>query len=310
MAVSLKGKSFLAISDFSREELEEIIAQGEKLKLEHLAEKDEPLLKGKSIGVIFEKPSTRTRISFAVGIYQLGAQALVLDSSNMQLKRGETVADTAKVLSRYLHAVVARVYAHKTLEELRDNGTIPVINALSDYTHPCQIMGDLLTIKEKKHRLEGLKLAYLGDGNNVCHSLMFGGTKFGMHVSIATPEGYEPDKKVTELSQRFAKESGGSLTVTHDPAEAAKDADVIYTDVWASMGEEAEHDKRVKVMKPYQINDSIVKKANRDAIIMHCLPAHRGEEITDSVIDGPHSVVWDQAENRLHIQKAILSLFV
>jgi len=310
MATNLKGKSFLAISDFSREELEEIIAQGEKLKLDHLSGKDEPLLKGKSIGVIFEKPSTRTRISFAVGIFQLGAQALILNSSNMQLKRGETVADTARVLSRYLHAVVARVYSHKTLEELRDNGTIPVINALSDFTHPCQIMGDLLTIKEKKLKLEGLKLTYLGDGNNVCHSLMFGGTKFGMHVAVATPEGYEPDQKVVELSTKFAKESGGSLTVTHDPLEAAKDADIIYTDVWASMGEEAEHDKRVKVMKPYQINDNIVSKAKRDVIIMHCLPAHRGEEITDSVIDGPHSVVWDQAENRLHIQKAILSLFV
>ena len=310
MAINLKGKSFLTIGDFSREELEEIIAQGEKLKLDHLSGKDEPLLKGKSIGVIFEKPSTRTRISFAVGIFQLGAQALVLNSSNMQLKRGETVADTARVLSRYLHAVVARVYSHKTLEELRDNGTIPVINALSDFTHPCQIMGDLLTIKEKKLELEGLKLAYLGDGNNVCHSLMFGGTKFGMHVAVATPKGYEPNKKVIELSSKFARESGGSLTVTHDPIEAAKDADIIYTDVWASMGEEAEHDKRVKVMRPYQINDNIVSKANSNVIVMHCLPAHRGEEITDSVIDSPHSVVWDQAENRLHIQKAILSLLV
>ncbi len=310
MAVNLKGKSFLAISDFSREELEEILAQGEKLKLEHLSGKDEPLLKGKSIGVIFEKPSTRTRISFAVGIFQLGAQALILNSSNMQLKRGETVADTARVLSRYLHAIVARVYAHKTLEDLRDYGSVPVINALSDYTHPCQIMGDLLTIREKKNKLDGLKLAYLGDGNNVCHSLMFGGTKFGMHVSVATPEGYEPDEKVTKLSEKFAEESGGSLTITHDPFEAAKDADVIYTDVWASMGEEAEHDKRVKVMQPYQLNDTLISKAKKDVIVMHCLPAHRGEEITDSVIDGPHSVVWDQAENRLHIQKAILSLLV
>ncbi len=310
MATNLKGKSFIQISDFSREELEEILAQGEKLKLEHLSGKDEPLLKGKSIGVLFEKPSTRTRISFAVGIFELGAQALVLDTSNLQLKRGETVADTARVLSRYLHSVVARVYAHKTLEELRDYGSVPVINALSDYTHPCQIMGDLLTISEKKNRLSGLKLAYLGDGNNVCHSLMFGGTKFGMHVSVATPEGYEPNSKAKKLSEQFAKESGGSLTITHNPMEAVKDADVIYTDVWASMGEEAEHDKRVKVMKPYQINDNLVSKANKNAIVMHCLPAHRGEEIVDSVIDGPHSVVWDQAENRLHIQKAILSLFV
>lgn len=310
MAVNLKGKSFLTIKDFSREELEEILTQGEKLKLDHYAGKDEKLLNGKSIGVIFEKPSTRTRVSFAVAIYQLGAQALILDTSNMQLKRGETVADTGKVLSRYLNGIVARVYSHKTLEDLRDYGTVPVINALSDYTHPCQIMGDLLTIQEKKGRLEGVKIAYLGDGNNVCHSILFGASRLGMNVAVATPAGYEPKKDVVKDAERFAKESGSSVFITNDAEKAVEGADVIYTDVWASMGEEAEHNERVKVMRPYQVNDSIVEKAKKEVIVMHCLPAHRGEEITDSVIDGSHSVVFDQAENRLHIQKAILSLLI
>ncbi|NCO28137.1 MAG: ornithine carbamoyltransferase [Caldiserica bacterium CG02_land_8_20_14_3_00_36_38] len=310
MAVNLKGKSFLSLKDFTKEELEQILFQGEKVKIEHYSGKDEQSLKGKSIAVIFEKPSTRTRVSFAVAINELGAFPLILETTNMQINRGETIADTARTLGRYVHGIVARVYSQKTLEELRDYSGIPVINALSDYSHPCQIMGDLLTIKEKKEKLEGIKVVYLGDGNNVANSLLFGGSIFGMHVRVGSPKGYEPIKEVVELSKKFAKNSKGSILITNDPKEAIKDADVVYTDVWASMGQESEHDKRIKLMLPYQINDELLKHADKDNIVMHCLPAHRGEEITDSVIDGSHSIVFDQAENRLHIQKAILSLLI
>jgi ornithine carbamoyltransferase len=310
MAVNLKGKSFLSLKDFKKEELEQILFQGEKVKIEHYSGKDEQSLKGKSIAVIFEKPSTRTRVSFAVAINELGAFPLILETTNMQIKRGETIADTARTLGRYVHGIVARVYSQKTLEELRDYSGIPIINALSDYSHPCQIMGDLLTIKEKKGKLEGIQVAYLGDGNNVANSLLLGGSIFGMHVRVGSPKGYEPIKEVVELSKKFAKNSKGSILITNDPKEAVKDADVVYTDVWASMGQESEHDKKVKLMLLYQINDELLKHADKDNIVMHCLPAHRGEEITDSVIDGSHSIVFDQAENRLHVQKAILSLLI
>jgi ornithine carbamoyltransferase len=310
MAVNLWGRSFLTLKDFTKEELEQILYQAEKLKIDHYAGKDEPLLQGKTIAVLFEKPSTRTRISFASAIWQLGAFPLILETTNMQLMRGETVPDTAKVMGRYVDAIVARVFAQKTLEELSKNSGVPVINALSDYSHPCQIMGDLQTIKEKKGELKGLRFAYLGDGNNVANSIIFGGTKLGMHVAIGSPKGFEPIDEVVSYGRKFAESSGGSLLITNNATEAVKDADVVYTDVWASMGKEAEHEKRVQVMMPYQINDGILKHAKKDVIVMHCLPAHRNEEITDSVLDGKHSVVVDQAENRLHAQKAILSLLV
>ena len=310
MAVNLKGKSLLSLKDFNREELEEFLLQGEKLKIEHYAGKDEPLLKGKTVIVLFEKPSTRTRISFAVAIHELGAMPLVLETTNMQLMRGETVPDTARVMGRYVHGIVARVFAQKTLEELAAYSGVPVVNALSDFSHPCQALGDFLTMKEKKGRLDGLKLAYLGDGNNVANSLLFGGSILGVNVTVASPKGFEPMKEVVDKAMEFANESGAKIEITNDPVEAAKDADVLYTDVWASMGKEEEHDKRVAVMKPYQINETILTHAKKDVIVMHCLPAHRGEEITDEVLDGPHSVVFDQAENRLHIQKAILSLLI
>jgi ornithine carbamoyltransferase len=259
---------------------------------------------------LFEKPSTRTRISFAVAIHELGAFPLILETSNLQLVRGETVPDTAKVMGRMVQGIVARVFAQKTLEELAQFSGVPVINALSDFSHPCQALGDFLTIKEKKGRLQGVKLAYLGDGNNVANSLLIGGSILGLDVSVGTPKGFEPMKEVVEMALNFAKKSGSKIEIVNDPKEAAKDADVLYTDVWASMGQEAEHDKRVEIMKPFQINSDILKYAKEDAIVMHCLPAHRGEEITDEVLDGPHSVVFDQAENRLHIQKAILSLLI
>ncbi len=310
MAVNLRGRSFLTLKEFTREEIEQIIFQAEKLKIDHYAGIDEPLLGGKTVAVLFEKPSTRTRISFAAAIWQLGAFPLILETTNMQLMRGETVADTAKVMGRYVDAIVARVFAQKTLEELSYNSGVPVINALSDYSHPCQIMGDLLTVKEKKIKFDGLKIAYLGDGNNVANSIIFGGTKLGMHVAIGSPKGFEPIEEVVLHGKQFADASQGSLLVTNDPVEAVKDADVIYTDVWASMGQEKEHDERVRIMMPYQVNEELIKHARKDVIVMHCLPAHRNEEITDAVVDGPHSVVVDQAENRLHAQKAILSLLV
>ena len=310
MATNLKGRSLLCLKDFTKEELEEFIFQGEKLKVEHYAGKNEKLLDGKTVAVLFEKPSTRTRISFAVAIHELGAFPLILETSNLQLVRGETVPDTAKVMGRMVQGIVARVFAQKTLEELAQFSGVPVINALSDFSHPCQALGDFLTIKEKKGRLQGVKLAYLGDGNNVANSLLIGGSILGLDVSIGTPKGFEPMKEVVEMALNFAKKSGSKIEIVNDPKEAVKDADVLYTDVWASMGQEAEHDKRVEIMKPFQINSDILKYAKEDAIVMHCLPAHRGEEITDEVLDGPHSVVFDQAENRLHIQKAILSLLI
>jgi len=310
MATNLKGRSLLCLKDFTKEELEEFIFQGEKLKVEHYAGKNEKLLDGKTVAVLFEKPSTRTRISFAVAIHELGAFPLILETSNLQLVRGETVPDTAKVMGRMVQGIVARVFAQKTLEELAQFSGVPVINALSDFSHPCQALGDFLTIKEKKGRLQGVKLSYLGDGNNVANSLLIGGSILGLDVSVGTPKGFEPMKEVVEMALNFAKKSGSKIEIVNDPKEAAKDADVLYTDVWASMGQEAEHDKRVEIMKPFQINSDILKYAKEDAIVMHCLPAHRGEEITDEVLDGPHSVVFDQAENRLHIQKAILSLLI
>lgn len=310
MATKLRGRSFLCLKDFTREELEEFIFQAEKMKTDHYAGKDEKFLAGKTVAVLFEKPSTRTRISFAVAIHELGALPLVLETSNMQLIRGETIADTAKVLERYVHGIVARVYEHRTLEELAANASIPVINALSDFSHPCQALGDFLTIKEKKGTLKGVKLAYVGDGNNVANSLLIGGSILGLDVSIASPKGYEPSKEVVEIANSFAKFSNSRIFITNDPHEAVKDADAIYTDVWASMGQEAEHEKRVEIFRPYQINSELLKHAKDDVIVMHCLPAHRGEEITDEVLDGPHSVVFDQAENRLHIQKAILALLI
>ncbi len=260
-------------------------------------------LKNKSLGMIFEKPSTRTRVSFEVGMTQLGGHALYLGKDDLQIGRGETIADTARVLSRYVDAIMYRAFKHEMMHELACNATVPVINGLDDMEHPCQILADFLTIMEHKGKLEGIKLAYIGDGNNVCHSLLLGGALCKMDVSVATPECYEPGISYVEKAKEVAT---GEIEITHEPAEAVKDADVIYTDVWVSMGDEKEKEKRLRVFQPYQVNQALVEKAKPDVIVMHCLPAHRGEEITDEVTDGDHSVVFDQAENRLHAQKAVL----
>ena len=306
-----RGRHFLTLRDYTGEELSFIIETARTFKERFYAgEHVIPVLKGKVLAMIFEKPSTRTRVSFEVAMEQLGGRALFLSRTELQLGRGETIADTARVLSRYVDGIMARVYRQSDLEELARHSSVPVINGLSDMYHPCQAVGDMLTILEKKGRLRGLKIAWVGDGNNVAHSLMVAAAKLGVNISVATPEGYEPKREVVEAAMRSAKETGCVVELTNDPIEAVRDADVIYTDVWVSMGQEAEAEERIKKFKPFQVNSQLLEKAKRDVIFMHCLPAHRGYEVTDEVIDGPHSVVWDQAENRLHAQKAILALLM
>jgi len=308
MAVHMKGKSLASLYDLTREEIEQILKTSELLKLQLIRGQEHPVLKGKTLAMIFEKPSTRTRVSFEVGMWQLGGYALYLSSGDLQLGRGETIADTARTLSRYVNGIMARVFAHQTILDLIQNSKVPVINGLSDFSHPCQGLADLFTIYEKKGRLDGLKLAYVGDGNNVAHSLIEGGSKFGMEIVLACPKGYEPDPKVVAQGKKEARKNGSEVRVTDDPKEAVKGADIIYTDVWASMGKEKEHAERVRILKPYQVNSKLVKGAKEDYIFMHCLPAHRGEEVTDEVADSKHSVIFDQAENRLHTQKALMAL--
>ncbi|ADD07970.1 ornithine carbamoyltransferase [Candidatus Aciduliprofundum boonei] len=298
-------KDLISIVDI-KDELEEIIDLGLEMKRrQRMVEVYEPL-KDKSMAMIFEKPSTRTRVSFEVAMTQLGGHALYLSPRDMQLGRGETIADTARVLSRYVDAIVYRAYKHENVVELAENASVPVINALDDLEHPCQIVADLMTIKEKKGGFRGLKLAYVGDGNNVAHSLMLGAAIVGMNFYMACPDGYEPKKDIVGEARKIANETGAKIVITHDPVEAVKDADVIYTDVWVSMGDEAEKEIRLKVFKPYQVNEELVRHAKSNYIFMHCLPAHRGYEVTDDVIDSRNSVVFDEAENRLHAQKAIL----
>jgi ornithine carbamoyltransferase len=257
--------------------------------------------------MIFEKSSTRTRVSFEVGMYQLGGHALFLSGNDLQIGRGETIWDTAQTLSRYLDGIMIRTFAHRKVVELARGATIPVVNGLTDLSHPCQALCDFQTIYEKKGTLEGLKIAYIGDGNNMVHSLMMGSAKLGMHMSIATPVGYEPDADIVRQTHANAAETGSRVVVCHDPKEAVADADIIYTDVWASMGQEAEQKEREIAFANYQVNDALVKYAKKDFLFMHCLPAHRGEEVSESVIDGAQSIIFDQAENRLHAQKAILA---
>ncbi len=310
MAVHLKGRSLDSLLHLTKEELEQILKTSELLKYQLLRGEEHPLLKGKTLAMIFEKPSTRTRVSFEVGMWQLGGYALYLSAGDLQLGRGETVADTAQVLSRYVNGIMARVFAHQTILDLVKYSRVPVINGLSDFTHPCQGLADLFTIYEKKGRLSGLKLAYVGDGNNVAHSLLYGCSKVGMNITLACPKGYEPNPEVVSGAKEEGRRSGCKVNVTSDPREAVRGADVIYTDVWASMGKEKEHEQRIKIFMPYQINGKLVKGAKKDYLFMHCLPAHRGEEVTDEVADSKNSVIFDQAENRLHTQKAIMALMM
>lgn len=305
--IQLKGRDFLDLTDFTTEELQYLLDLAVELKRKQKAGEVYQPLKGKTLGMIFEKASTRTRLSFEVGMYQLGGHALFLSRNDLQIGRGEPIHDTAQVMSRYLDGIMIRTFAHKTLVDLARSATIPVINALTDFSHPCQAMADYLTIQEFKGRLAGLKIAYIGDGNNMAHSLMMGAAKFGMHIAIASPEGYWPDQDLTKSMQQLAKANGGSVLVTTDPREAIADADAVYTDVWASMGFEEEQKEREKAFRNYQVNEELVQYAKPDYIFLHCLPAHRGEEVSEGVIDGPHSVIFDQAENRLHAQKAVLA---
>lgn len=303
-----KGRDFISIHDFNEQEVNEVFRVASWLKEQQRKGQPHPLLAGKTLGLIFTKSSTRTRVSFEVGIYQLGGYGLFLSGNDLQLRRGETIGDTAQTLSRYLDGIMIRTFDHQDVLDLAWYATVPVINGLTDLLHPCQVMSDLFTIREKKGRLKGLKLAFIGDGNNVAHSLLFGGAKVGMDVTIACPRGYEPNSRILELARQDAEASGAELRIVHDTGEAVKGADVVYTDVWASMGMESEVERRKYDFAGYQVNRELMAGAKPDAIVMHCLPAHRGEEITDEVMDGPQSVVFDQAENRLHVQKAIMAL--
>lgn len=313
MVTSLKGRDFLTLADYTREELLFIIETAKQLKQRYLAgERIIPLLVGRHLAMIFEKPSTRTRISFETAMRELGGDALYLGWKELQLGRGETIEDTARVMSRYVDGIMARVYEHEKLEKLAKYSRVPVINGLSDLLHPAQALTDIYTIMEKKGGdLTRLKIVFIGDGgDNVLHSLMLGIGILGGKIIISSPKGYDPDPKIVKLFEEKAVPNGGEYEIIRDPYEAVRDADVVYTDVWVSMGQEAERERRIKDLEPYRVTTDLMKNAKPDAIFMHCLPAHRGQEVVDEVIDGKWSVVWDQAENRKHVQKAILALII
>jgi len=307
--LSLKGRHLIDLSEFETQELRKILDTAHDLKQKQKKGKPHEILKGKSLAMIFMKSSTRTRVSFEVGMTQLGGHALFLQPSGTQLGRGETIGDTAQVLSRYCDVIMARVFAHSEVVDLAKNATVPVINGLSDFLHPCQIMADMLTIEEHKGGLEGLKITYVGDSNNVSNSIMQGCTMMGMDVTIGSPKGYTPTEEIMKRADRLSKTYGTTLEIVNTPVEAVKNADVIYTDTFFSMGQEKSKEKESALM-PFQVNKGLVGNAKSGVIVMHCLPAHRDEELTSEVMDGPHSVVFDQAENRLHAQKAILALIV
>ncbi|MCP1145530.1 ornithine carbamoyltransferase [Lysinibacillus endophyticus] len=303
---SLKGKDLLTLLDYTSEEVQDLIKLATQLKTITKAGRCPKLLEGKTLGMIFEKNSTRTRISFEVGMNQLGGKAMYMHSRDMQIGRGEPISDTGHVLSGYLDAIMIRANSHEMVKELAEHASIPVINGLTDIYHPCQALADLETIAENKGDFKGLKVAYVGDGNNVAHSLVVASAHVGMDIAVATPEGYEPDPEIIAKAQEIAKANGSIVTVTTDPVAAVKNADVVYADVWTSMGQEEESAKRLQDFKGYQINDALVAHAKSDYMFLHCLPAHREEEVSSSVIDGPNSYIFEQAENRLHAQKAVL----
>lgn len=299
-------KDFISLHDLTKEEIENLIDLSIKIKTDLKNGIQTKVLKNKTLGMIFSKSSTRTRVSFEVGMTQLGGYPLFLSANDIQLGRGETIYDTAKVLERYIDGIMIRTFSHDDVIELAKHADIPVINALTDLLHPCQVLADLQTVYEKKGTLKGLKFAYIGDGNNMAHSIMYGCAKVGIDCAIASPEGYMPDSQVTLNAKDDAKKSGADLLITNDPVEAIKDADIVYTDTWVSMGQEAEKTERIKIFMPYQVNKELFKNAKDDALFMHCLPAYRGYEVTEDVIDGKNSVIFDEAENRLHAQKAIM----
>ena len=294
-------KDFLSISDLTQEEILDLFEKTDYLRgLLKRREIYHPLQE-KTLGMIFRNPSTRTRLSFEVAMYQLGGQAIFLSSQEMQLQRGESIEDTGRVLSRYAHGILIRTFDQNEVARFAQAATIPVINGLTDLLHPCQALSDYYTLWQRGKKLEGLKLTYVGDGNNVCNSLILGAAKLGVRMAIANPSGYEPDREIVKKAK-----ASGQITLLKDPLEAAKDASVLYTDVWTSMGEENEQESRRRIFKPYQLNTALLGQARKDVLVMHCLPAHRGEEITSEVMDGGHSIVFEQAENRLHFQKALL----
>ena len=311
LKISLSKKDILSISDLSTKEINTILMLASKLKREQKRGKTRPLLRGKMLGMIFQKPSTRTRVSFEVGMFQLGGDAVYLGANDIQLSRGETIEDTAKTLSLYLDCIMARVYNHIDVQRLGEYASVPVINGLSDLFHPCQVLADLMTIQEQKKKLKGLQLAWLGDGDNVCNDLMLGCAKTGINMTAACPKGFEPSKDIVALAKAEGKKTGVDIAITEDTTSAVKDADVIATDTFISIGKEDERMTRESIFLPkYQVNIDTMKLAKSDVIFMHCLPAKRGMEVTGEVIDGKRSVVWQEAENRLHTQKALLCLLM
>mgnify|MGYP000305147211 CR=1 FL=1 len=304
-------RHFLTMQEYSSEEILYLIRASEILKIQYKTTRYTPkVLRGKTLAMIFQKPSTRTRVSFEVAMHHLGGKAIYLNWNELQLGRGETISDTAKTISKYTNGIMARVFSHKDLELLSDYAEVPVINGLSDLWHPCQALADIFTIYEYFRTFKGIKVAYVGDGNNVCNSLLIACSKVGLDISVATPRGYEPYKLAIEYAKDNSEKTGSNIIITNDPKEAVMKANIIYTDVWISMGQEKETERRLKVFQPYQVNSELIKVASENHIVMHCLPAHRGYEITDEIIDGPRSAVWRQAENRLHTQKALLAQLI